>query len=97
MFHAFSYQLHVRHQLNLTGLLNRDRCKLAASAEAPAGCTERAPAGTIGKATQQRSELLGRRVEICTLLCRVLIRAGLVTTLTASSTTGVAKYPALSL
>ena len=70
MFHSFAHQLHVRHQPNLTGPSNRNLLKLAASNEAPAGFTERAPTGTFGKAAQQRSELPDRRVEICTLLCR---------------------------
>jgi hypothetical protein len=90
MFHAFGYQLHICHQPNLTGPSNRDLDKPAANTEARAGFAERAPPGAIGNAAQQRSKLPDRRVEVCTLLCRVLV--GLV----ASLTTGMTMYAELS-
>ena len=76
MFHAFGYQLHICHQPNLTGPSNRDLDKPAANTEARAGFAERAPPGAIGNAAQQRSKLPDPRVEVCTLLCRVLIQVG---------------------
>jgi hypothetical protein len=52
--------------------------------KAPVGFAERAPAGAIGNAVEQRSKLPDRRVEICTLLRRVLIQAGFVASLAIS-------------
>jgi len=89
MLYAFGYQLHVHHQPNLTGPSNRDLKKSAAVNRAPAGFAERATTGTIGKAAQQRSKLRDRRVEVCTLLCRVLIEAGFVANSTTRVTTSV--------
>lgn len=63
-----------------------------ASTKAPAGFAERAPAEATIKAVQQRSKLPDRRVEICTLLCRVPIQAGFVASLTIS----LKMYDALS-
>jgi hypothetical protein len=87
MLHAFGYQLHICHQPNLTGPSNRDLIKLTAVNSAPEGFAERAPTGTIGKAAQQRSKLPDRRVEVCTLLSRVLIQAGFVAPSTTRVTT----------
>lgn len=64
----------------------------AASTKAPAGFAERAPAGATVNAVQQRSKLPDRRVEVCTLLFRVLIQAGFV----ASLTTSLKMFDALS-
>jgi len=92
MLRALGYQLHICHQPNLTGPSNRDLLKSVASTKTPGGFAARVPSGAIGNAAQQRSKLPDRRGEVCTLLCRVLIQAGFVASLTA----GLKMYDALS-